>query len=1739
MAYTVGEYHKFILEPEPAIRVSSPAHHHLIGVFNDTLVAVTSERPPPLSVAVGSATSLPSFTRGVPSMPYAEAAKEVVTCWLKTGVYPFRDVFELSRRPPNVASTFSELPDERERLDELKSLISSGTDSSSPETIADYVKSLKVPLLLHLLGVRFTVGSALDTLPPSLNTCLSSFLAVHPKDIKSKFGGLTVGAKALTKHHHRDKTTGFWGNVTGTVDEKNQHACRVLAKIIAGAVWINIHRLPHEIRVFEVRTMEGYGARWYVEKRSAEMDEFGHDGDEFEVTFRGFLEPQMEDGHEVGWLDGLGAVIQSSGRRMYDLHAGRMNVVRSNLSDRVRSLLLISNAAANSSNPIVQIPVLDDAGLLRLGECPTLNDLRDSASFDSTDSSILYDSSCKLRDLARAVSHDFRGLERSSPELSISNGIPERNLYEAIREWLPNVHGKTFSFALNLLNDDLLEPAPTPLDEKAVETDSFPHPQYSSFTKPYLALLTLTSLTERFLGDVLFTLDLEKDIQGPIVHTAPKGISPHHEKRVKRAASAAVPFLLADLLLKSELITVLGEDLVLILRILLGTPLALNLRNLFWHGFALERDFSQSESCRVWAEVVTVALATSMSRVRGHFGERRLRCRDSAYFCGFYCNHDLRRALPEALLGRFTSSARPPDSFSGIGALSTLANMFRQSAFCSPSSYHAWDHLLHVYPLLSLDAHARFIFLLVSLPLLEAELRRAYVHANNLPAERVVTAHSEVYYTTLDTMLVEEFCVITPNVEQNATEAVTQQNGLPHWLGTGLHALLMDLFHYMRGPRVRDRFSHGSVGVGLPSTRDCEGVCTTVCFWIMAVLVELAIRGYVGKIAAQEEPFIVCCRTAIREYRPLFHDVIVAEAAVVDISMQTLRTLEQCWTLVSPAIWGTGAFSLEHSDLPTLDQEPFLWLPALSDVIRDYVSANSSSGPLSKLLLCVPPVLASQCTGIPVGAGKLAAAVFRVLRDSQTVLVVLLDKTESMANSLSSVAESSVKGDNRGQLPSRLQRQLEWHPANVVFVVEIVWWTLRTLLMILQIVIVDFQRVTTFVCRKRNLFYYLSQHESFLKRIAGYTKEGQFGNEGGSSAHHSTTMFSAPPSSTRRRGGRPPKTATVSYRNRDDYPEPSATPAPAPTPTESPAQIQARLQALQPGKRLSKRAIQLELDRVRALEQQQRPFGGYFGYRRFQGRNRTKHKYFSKLILQREAQQPARLVPIRIDVEADNGNVKLSDWFLWNLNERLLTPEHFARVLLEDLHYTGANATLDGRFPDNIANQLIVEVAQEIRRQCSQSAGAVAEGWDVGSWGEKVWTEDGGLLLPAGTDPALFELFEPAPEPEAISEDEDDVARRKRDRERERKRLRRLEREREKREKEREEEEEEEGDGEDENEEAGDAENDEQEEDKDDTGRMQLDTNAVDECMEHAQSAVPVGTESVTSQALAPELVAPQPVLAARPPLLPISVSMDLDSALPETISTPGTTAISEAGTSSHFLEGVASEGGTPLPSTPAQSVGTPAPLEPTSTPAQLEPSATHVPPQKPGSAANVEETGENSTKAKYASARPGGVRLVNEVTADVHKQSVDDESRVVVTIDLTVGNQHLLDRFEYPLFPSATTLSPEHISHTICRDLSLPAEFLPMIAHSIREQVVNARLGIEETRFAGELKGKAFRKEEDEMGWGPGLEELGWDEVERVRKEKEKERRRRRIRQRGAPQASAPPVFPRGAGPPPPYAGY
>lgn len=167
------------------------------------------------------------------------------------------------------------------------------------------------PLSKHILyGLAYTTGSAIGWAPPSVEMCRTAFEAPNS-------AGLTAGARAWSKHFHRsrkfpkveqtekvvmkraeDVSAGWWGRPSGPVAGINKNALEILNKVMGNASWRNLHWLPHQVLVYEVRVREGYGMRWSQDQGTAVEDK-GPNAREW--IFRGFLEPPMENGHEIGW----------------------------------------------------------------------------------------------------------------------------------------------------------------------------------------------------------------------------------------------------------------------------------------------------------------------------------------------------------------------------------------------------------------------------------------------------------------------------------------------------------------------------------------------------------------------------------------------------------------------------------------------------------------------------------------------------------------------------------------------------------------------------------------------------------------------------------------------------------------------------------------------------------------------------------------------------------------------------------------------------------------------------------------------------------------------------------------------------------------------------------------------------------------------------------------------------------------------------------------------------------------------------------------------------------------------------------------------------------------------------------------------------------------------------------------------------------------------------------------------
>jgi hypothetical protein len=156
--------------------------------------------------------------------------------------------------------------------------------------VSDEAKARFTPLDIHLShGLAYTTGSALGQTPPTAETCLSAFVVPNEK------AGLTAGARAWSKHFHRsggNKDGAWWGVPNGPVAELNERALELFWRVMNGATWRNLHWLPHQVLVYEVRVEEGYGMRW-----AKDMPDNGSN----EWVLRGFVEPMMENGHELRW----------------------------------------------------------------------------------------------------------------------------------------------------------------------------------------------------------------------------------------------------------------------------------------------------------------------------------------------------------------------------------------------------------------------------------------------------------------------------------------------------------------------------------------------------------------------------------------------------------------------------------------------------------------------------------------------------------------------------------------------------------------------------------------------------------------------------------------------------------------------------------------------------------------------------------------------------------------------------------------------------------------------------------------------------------------------------------------------------------------------------------------------------------------------------------------------------------------------------------------------------------------------------------------------------------------------------------------------------------------------------------------------------------------------------------------------------------------------------------------------
>ncbi|NXY56037.1 EMARD protein, partial [Callaeas wilsoni] len=266
--------------------------------------------------------------------------------------------------------------------------------------------------------------------------------------------------------------------------------------------------------------------------------------------------------------------------------------------------------------------------------------------------------------------------------------------------------------------------------------------QYTQATEVALGLMKLTSCLERALGDVYLL------------------------------KSNDCPFLLRDLLASEQLADVFGQAVMNVLRVFIGSPHGLNLRNVLWHGFASPQEIP-AKYCAMLL-FLTAGLGQLLQ----------------TYLLQTKC----------VLVHRpyvIFISLEELDAFPLNNEILSIAEeLVKLSSFVLKTMLPFWIAALAAF---KQSRYADTVILL--LPQLEVGLRLLFTTTNKCP-NRLLTAESSALYTTFDEMLAKHL----DNEEVNQLPVVLEEPAMAS-------DFLWDFLNHQEGPRIRDRLSHGEINL--------------------------------------------------------------------------------------------------------------------------------------------------------------------------------------------------------------------------------------------------------------------------------------------------------------------------------------------------------------------------------------------------------------------------------------------------------------------------------------------------------------------------------------------------------------------------------------------------------------------------------------------------------------------------------------------------------------------------------------------------------------------------------------------------------------------------------------------------------------------------------------------------------------------------------------------------------------
>ncbi|GAA5959297.1 hypothetical protein JCM21900_003920 [Sporobolomyces salmonicolor] len=145
------------------------------------------------------------------------------------------------------------------------------------------------------------------------------------------------------------------------------------------------------------------------------------------------------------------------------------------------------------------------------------------------------------------------------------------------------------------------------------------------------------------------------------------------------------------------------------------------------------------------------------------------------------------------------------------------------------------------------------------------------------------------------------------------------------------------------------------------------------------------------------------------------------------------------------------------------------------------------------------------------------------------------------------------------------------------------------------------------------------------------------------------------------------------------------------------------------------------------------------------------------------------------------------------------------------------------------------------------------------------------------------------------------------------------------------------------------------------------------------------------------------------------------------------------------------------------------------------------------------------------------GVAVFPLRSVEEEAELVEKDLRVIINLDVQIGTLHLTDRVEWDL---SSSLTPELFAATLVQDLSLSSSAGPLIAHALHEELFRLKksciemglVGVDEAvmrrRGAKPLEG-VWREWNEAQTYGPTVERMTLDELDRVEADRERAIRR------------------------------